>query len=171
MATMTPVTPATPVSQAAAPLNLLNRLMATKNDFGALVARVALGLVILPHGLQKTVGWFGGGGFDGTMGMFTTHMGIPAIFAFLAIMAESVGALALILGLLGRVSALGVGITMTTAALLVHLPNGFFMNWFGAQQGEGVEFFLLAMALALITLVKGSGALSLDRVLAKRLGR
>jgi putative oxidoreductase len=150
---------------------MLTRLLATKNDFSALIARVALGLVILPHGLQKTLGWYGGGGFEGTMGFFTGQLGIPAVFAVLAILAESVGALALILGLLGRVSALGVGITMGVAMLMVHVPNGFFMNWFGAQAGEGIEFFLLAMALALITLVKGSGALSLDRVLAERLSR
>lgn len=168
MATMTP---ATPVPAAASPLSMLTRLLATKNDFSALIARVALGLVILPHGLQKTLGWYGGGGFEGTMGFFTGQLGIPAVFAVLAILAESVGALALILGLLGRVSALGVGITMGVAMLMVHVPNGFFMNWFGAQAGEGIEFFLLAMALALITLVKGSGALSLDRVLAERLSR
>jgi putative oxidoreductase len=156
---------------AASPAALLTRVLATGNDYGALIARVALGLVILPHGLQKTLGWYGGGGFEGTMGFFTTQMGIPSAFALLAILAESVGALALILGLLGRVSALGVGITMAVAALLVHAPNGFFMNWFGAQAGEGMEFFLLAVALAAITLVKGSGALSLDRVLAKRLSR
>lgn len=168
MATMTPSAPIPAVST---PLGALTRLLATKNDFGALVARVALGLVILPHGLQKTLGWYGGGGFDGTMGFFTTQLGIPSVFALLAILAESLGALALIFGLLGRVSALGVGITMTVAMLMVHVPNGFFMNWFGAQQGEGIEFFLLAIALAVITLVKGSGALSLDRVLARRLNR
>ena len=168
MATMTPAPPA---SLASSPSALLSRVLATKDDYGALIARVALGLVILPHGLQKTLGWYGGGGFEGTMGFFTTQMGIPSVFALLAILAESVGALALILGLLGRVSALGVGITMGVAMLLVHVPHGFFMNWFGAQQGEGIEFFLLAMALALITVIKGSGALSLDGMLAKRMNR
>ena len=168
MATMTP---APPVTQTTSPTALLSRVLATKDDYGALIARVALGLVILPHGLQKTLGWYGGGGFEGTMGFFTAQMGIPPVFAVLAILAESLGALALIFGLLGRVSALGVGITMAVAMLLVHVPNGFFMNWFGAQQGEGIEFFLLAMALALITIVKGSGAFSLDGMLAKRMSR
>jgi len=166
VATMTPMSPAT---QASSPTALWSRVLATKDDYGALIARVALGLVILPHGLQKTLGWYGGGGFEGTMGFFTTQLGIPSVFALLAILAESLGALALILGLLGRVSALGVGITMGVAMLMVHVPHGFFMNWFGAQQGEGIEFFLLAMALALITVVKGSGALSLDRMLSKRM--
>lgn len=168
MATMSS---ATPVTSGASPLSLLSRVLATSNDPGALIARVALGLVILPHGLQKTFGWFGGAGFEGTMGFLSGHMGIPAVFAVLAILAESLGALALIFGLLGRVSALGVGITMAVAALMVHVPNGFFMNWFGSQKGEGLEYFVLAVSLALITLIKGSGALSLDRVLAKRLSR
>lgn len=168
---MATISPASSAPAAMSPTTLLSRVLATENDYGALVARLALGLVILPHGLQKTLGWYGGGGFEGTMGFFTMQMGIPAVFAVLAILAESLGALALIFGLLGRVSALGIGITMGVAMLLVHVPNGFFMNWFGAQQGEGIEFFLLAMGLALITLIKGSGALSLDRMLAKRQSR
>lgn len=150
---------------------LLNKLLATDNDYGALVARVALGLVILPHGAQKALGWFGGYGFDGTMGFFTQQLGIPAPFALLAIAAEFLGALGLIAGLLGRVSAFGVGITMLVAALMAHVPNGFFMNWFGAQKGEGIEYFVLAIGLALVVIVKGAGALSLDRLVAKRVGR
>lgn len=147
---------------------LVNKLLATDNDYGALVARVALGLVILPHGAQKALGWFGGYGFNGTMGFFTQQMGIPAPLALLAIAAEFLGALGLITGLFGRVSALGVGITMLVAALMAHLPNGFFMNWFGAQKGEGIEYFVLAIGLALVVMVKGAGALSLDRLIAKR---
>lgn len=147
---------------------LVNKLLATDNDYGALVARVALGLVILPHGAQKALGWFGGYGFNGTMGFFTQQMGIPAPLALLAIAVEFLGALGLITGLFGRVSALGVGITMLVAALMAHLPNGFFMNWFGAQKGEGIEYFVLAIGLALVVMVKGAGALSLDRLIAKR---
>lgn len=150
---------------------LLNKLLATTNDHGALVARVALGLVILPHGAQKALGWFGGYGFNGTMGFFTQQLGIPAPLALLAIAAEFLGALALITGLLGRVSAFGVGITMLVAASMAHVPHGFFMNWFGTQKGEGIEYFVLAIGLALVVMVKGAGALSLDRVIAKRAER
>ncbi len=150
---------------------LFQKLLATDNDHGALVARIALGLVILPHGAQKALGWFGGYGFEGTMGFFTQQMGIPAPLALLAIAAEFLGALGLITGLLGRVSAFGVGVTMLVAALMAHLPNGFFMNWFGAQKGEGIEYFVLAIGLALVVMVKGAGAYSLDRVMAKRTER
>lgn len=157
-------------TQASAPAaGLLAKVLATNNDYGALVARVALGLVILPHGAQKALGWFGGYGFQGTMNFFTQQMHIPAPFALLAIAAEFLGALGLITGVLGRISAFGVGFTMLVAALTVHLPNGFFMNWFGAQKGEGIEYFVLAIGLALTVMIKGAGALSIDRLVAKQL--
>ncbi len=150
---------------------LLTKALATDHDYGSLVARVALGAVIFPHGAQKALGWFGGYGFTGTMGFFTQQMGIPAPFALLAIAAEFLGALGLITGVLGRLSAFGVGFTMLVAALTVHLPNGFFMNWMGTQKGEGIEFFVLAIGLALTVMVKGSGAYSVDRAIAKQIER
>lgn len=142
---------------------MLTTLMRTSDDLAPLVARVVLGLVILPHGLQKTVGMFGGGGFEGTMG-FMTGAGIPAVFAFLAIVAESLGALGLILGLLGRVAAFGVAAVMATAALMMH-RGSFFMNWSGQQAVEGYEYHLLAIGLALIVMIKGSGKLSVDKAI------
>lgn len=150
---------------------MVQRVLATRPDYGVLAARLALGLVIFPHGAQKALGWFGGYGFSGTMGFFTQQMGIPAPFALLAIAAEFLGALGLITGLFGRVAAFGVMVTMAVAALMVHLPHGFFMNWFGAQAGEGIEFFILAIGLALVVIIKGSGALSLDGLLTKRTDR
>ena len=143
-------------------------LFATPDDPAALVARVALGIVILPHGLQKTLGWFGGAGFDGTMGFFTDSLGIPALLAGLAIAAESLGALALIAGFATRAAAFGVGATMAVAAALVHLEHGFFMNWYGSNTGEGFEFHILAVGLATLLLIKGGGKLSFDRILAAR---
>lgn len=144
------------------------RVLATSNDYAATVSRLALGAMILPHGLQKAFGLFGGYGFAGTMQFFTQTMHIPAPFAALAIAAEFLGGLGLITGLFGRVAAFGVGFTMLTAALTVHLSNGFFMNWFGNQKGEGVEFFILAIGLAVAVMIKGSGALSLDHYLARK---
>ena len=146
------------------------KLLETRPDVALTVARIALGAVMLPHGLQKTLGWFGGYGFSATMQSFTQQMGIPAPFAFLAIVAESLGALALIFGLLSRVSAFGVGITILVAMLMVQLPNGFFMNWFGNQKGEGMEFSLLMLGLAAITVLRGGGAFAIDTWLAKWLG-
>jgi len=112
------------------------------------------------------LGWFGGYGFRGTMGFFTQHMGIPAPFAFLAIAAEFFGGLGLIVGLLGRVGAFGIVTNMTVAVLMIHRHFGFFMNWSGKQKGEGVEYFILAITLGLAVMIKGSGALSLDRTMA-----
>ena len=141
---------------------MLRKLIETDgNDWAALVARLVLGLVILPHGLQKLLGLFGGYGFGATVGFFT-GMGVPAFIAVLVILGDSFGALFLILGLISRVSAAGISLIMLGAVFLVHLPNGFFMNWFGAQKGEGFEYHILALGLALIVLVRGGGKWSLD---------
>jgi putative oxidoreductase len=145
--------------------SLLRRLLATGDDPVALGVRLTLGLVMLPHGLQKTLGLFGGYGFEGTMGFFTGTMHIPWPLALAAILAESLGALALVLGLFGRVAAFGIAANMAVAALTSHLANGFFMNWFGNQAGEGFEYHLLALALAGAVMVRGSGRWSLDRLL------
>jgi putative oxidoreductase len=110
------------------------------------------------------LGWFGGYGFSATMGYFT-HSGIPALFAFLAIAAEFFGGIGLIVGLLSRVAALGITVVMAVAILTVHMPFGFFMNWAGTQKGEGIEYHLLAIALALAILIRGAGAASVDRAL------
>jgi putative oxidoreductase len=142
-------------------------IVATDPGWSALVLRLALGIMILPHGAQKLLGWFGGHGFKGTMGYFTQNLGIPYVFALLAVLAEFFGGLGLIVGLFGRVAALGVGAVMVVAALTAHRPNGFFMNWTGSQPGEGYEFHLLAAAMAVAIVFLGSGAFSLDAVLAQ----
>ena len=146
---------------------MFSKLLKTDADIATLVARVMLGLVILPHGLQKTLGLFGGFGFSGTMGFFTQQMHIPALFAFLAIAAEFLGSLGLIAGLLSRVAAFGILCNMLVAAVLVHLPNGFFMNWYGKGTGEGYEYHLLAAALALVVIIRGGGAASVDGVISR----
>jgi putative oxidoreductase len=145
---------------------LLRRVLATDGDWGATVARVALGAVMLPHGAQKLLGWFGGYGFQGTMGFLTTQAGLPYPIALLVILIESFGALALVLGLAGRVMAAGVVAVMVGAIATVHLANGFFMNWAGTQKGEGFEYHILALALALVVILRGSGAASVDRALS-----
>jgi putative oxidoreductase len=141
-------------------------VLATEGDGGATVARVALGAVMLPHGAQKLLGWFGGYGFQGTMGFLTTQVGLPYPIAVLVILIESIGSLALVLGLAGRVMAAGMAAVMVGAVVTTHLPNGFFMNWAGTQKGEGFEYHLLAIALALIVMLRGSGAASVDRALS-----
>ncbi len=147
---------------------MLNRLMATERDWSQTALRLALGLMIFPHGAQKALGWFGGYGLEGTLGFFGS-IGVPTLAALLVIAAEFLGGLALIAGLLSRVAAVGVAAVMTGAVFLGgHLANGFFMNWSGTQAGEGWEFHLLAVAIAVAVAVRGGGALSVDRALTSR---
>ncbi len=142
-----------------------DRVVATDGSVAQLVLRVTLAVVIFPHGLQKTIGWFGGLGFSATMDAFAAA-GFPGGLAFAAIAAESLGAFALLIGCLGRVAAPGIGCVMTVAAY-THLPHGFFMNRFGEQAGEGVQFHLLALATATAVVLRGSGAWSVDRLMAR----
>jgi putative oxidoreductase len=141
---------------------MLQRLLITRNDPILTVIRLILGAVFFAHGAQKMLGWFGGNGFSATMAFFTHNMGIPAVFAFLAIAAEFFGGLGLLAGLLGRVAAFGILCNMVVAIAVVR-SHGFFMNWTGTHQGEGFEYHLLAIALCVTIIVKGSGALSIDR--------
>ncbi|WP_373048757.1 DoxX family protein [Vulgatibacter sp.] len=131
-----------------------------------LVQRLVLALVILPHGAQKLLGWFGGYGFTGTMDFFTGTVGLPTPVAALVILFESVGAVLLAAGLFSRLAAAGIAAVMAGAALTTHLPYGFFMNWFGNQKGEGFEFHLLALALAIPLAIWGGGRASADARLA-----
>ncbi len=126
------------------------------------------GVIFFAHGAQKALGWFGGYGFSGTMGFFTGMLHIPAPFAFLAICAEFLGGIGLILGLLGRVAAFGITVNMLVAILMVHGQFGFFMNWSGQQKGEGFEYHLLAIVVAVVLMVRGSGGFSIDRALSSK---
>ena len=149
---------------------MLANLLQTDASWVLTILRVVLGIVIFAHGAQKMLGWFGGYGFSGTMGFFTKSMKIPAPFAFLAICAEFFGGLGLILGLLTRIAAFGVGVNMLVAIAAVHWKHGLFANWTGAQKGEGFEFHLLALAIVVAIIVQGAGALSLDPVICRLLG-
>jgi putative oxidoreductase len=145
---------------------MLKRMTNTSNDVTLTILRLVLGIVFFAHGAQKMLGWFGGFGFHGTMGFFE-HLGFPAPVALLIICTEFFGGLGLIVGLLTRIAALGIGVEMIGAIFIVHLPNGFFMNWYGTQKGEGFEYHLLAIAVAAALLLRGSGAFSVDRALSK----
>ncbi len=146
---------------------MLQKIVHTSDDFTVAILRLLLGAVFFAHGAQKMLGWFGGYGFSGTMGFFT-QMGIPAPFAFLAICAEFFGGLGLIVGFLARIAAFGILCNMVVAVVTVHLRNGLFMNWAGNQKGEGYEYHILAIALALLILIKGAGAFSVDRSLTQK---
>ena len=145
---------------------MFRKLINTTGDPAVTVLRLVLGVAFFAHGAQKALGWFGGYGFSGTMGFFTQGMHIPAAFAFLAICAEFLGSIGLLLGLLGRVAAFGICCNMLVAVITVHWHFGLFANWFGNQKGEGIEYHLLAIAIALAIMIKGSGAFSIDRALS-----
>jgi putative oxidoreductase len=147
---------------------MFGKLLSTQDDVAPLVMRVMLGIVFFPHGAQKVLGWFGGYGLDGTLNFFTQTLGIPLVFALLVIAAEFLGALGLIVGFMTRVAAFGVASVMAGAVFMVHLPHGFFMNWAGTQAGEGFEYHLLAIALAVALMIVGGGKASVDLCLSRK---
>jgi putative oxidoreductase len=148
--------------------SMFRKLLATSNDWTLTVLRLVMGVTFFMHGAQKMLGWFGGYGFSGTMGFFTNMMHIPAPFAVLAILAEFLGGIGLIVGALTRIAAFGIATNMAVAVLMVHAKVGFFMNWTGQQKGEGFEYHLLALAIAIALMVRGGGAFSVDRALSSQ---
>ena len=140
-------------------------LFQTNNNFSYWVPRVMLGCVMFPHGAQKLLGWFGGFGFTNSMTYFTQTAGLPWVVAFLIIMGESFGSLGLILGFFTRLSAFGLICIMLGAIITVHIPNGFFMNWFGKQAGEGFEYHLLVIGISIPLLISGGGKYSVDSLI------
>jgi putative oxidoreductase len=148
---------------------MLASLLVTNGDWVLTVARVVLGAALFAHGAQKLLGWFGGHGLNATIRTFRDQLGIPTPLGYLAIAAEFFGGLGLIVGFLARIAALGIVITMLVAMVKVHLRYGFFLNWFGNKPGHGVEYHLLAIALALVIIAHGAGAFSLDRALYRQL--
>ena len=148
---------------------MFRKFLRTDNDVAALVMRLTLALVFFPHGAQKVLGWFGGGGATATIQGFS-KMGLPPAITVLVLAAEFGGSLLLLVGFLTRLAALGIGCVMAAATLMVHSKVGFFMNWAGMQKGEGFEYHLLALGLCIAVLIKGAGALSVDRALSREDG-
>ncbi len=144
----------------------MKAIFQTEDSWSSLVLRLVLGVVFFAHGSQKMLGWFGGYGFAGTMEFFTQQMLIPMPLALLVFIAEFFGSLGLIIGFLSRVAAFGIACDMIGAVLMVHLPNGFFMNWSGKNAGEGYEYFLLVIAICVALILCGSGKWSVDRAIA-----
>lgn len=144
---------------------MFQKLIRTDHDATATLLRLTLAVVFFPHGAQKVLGWFGGNGYGATMDYFTSG-GMPWIVAFLVVMGEFLGPIGLAVGFLSRFAAFGIGVIMVGAIAMVHGAHGFFMNWYGTQQGEGFEYHLLALGLCAAVMIKGSGAFSIDRQLS-----
>ncbi|MEI6350727.1 MAG: DoxX family protein [Verrucomicrobiota bacterium] len=146
-------------------------LFSTSNSIGPAILRLGLAAALFPHGAQKMLGWFGGHGFGGTMGFFTGTLHIPAFFAFLAMLTEFGAPIALFFGVFTRLAGLAIAVHITVAAILGgHIYNGFFMNWYGNQKGEGFEYHILMATIGLALVVLGAGCCALDRLIARALG-
>jgi putative oxidoreductase len=144
---------------------MFRKLFQTYDDSALAFLRLVLGLVFFAHGAQKVLGWFGGPGYAGAMNMFTNGLGFPPVLGAIAIWTEFAGGLLLIIGFIARIDALAIGIEMVVAIVKVHAANGFFMNWAGTQHGEGFEYHLLVIAMAVLLVARGAGAFSVDHAL------
>jgi putative oxidoreductase len=148
---------------------MLMWVIGTYGDWVVTIVRIVLGVVFFAHGAQMAFGWFGGAGLQSTVRVFRENLRIPAPLAMLAVAAEFLGGLGLIVGLLSRIAALGIAVVMIVALVAVHRKFGFFMNWYGEKQGHGIEYHILVLALALTVIIKGAGAVSLDQVLYRHI--
>jgi putative oxidoreductase len=146
------------------------RILATDPNWVLTFARIILGAIFFAHGSQKVFGWFGGPGLSQTLRSLKDFMGLPVILALAAVGTELIGGAALILGCFARVGAFGIAVNMLAAIFMVHGKYGLFMNWFGDRKGHGIEYHLLAIALATVIIVMGAGAFSLDGLLSHRIG-
>jgi putative oxidoreductase len=138
----------------------------TSSNLSPAILRVVLGLVIAAHGAQKLLGWFDGYGFTGTMTFFTSTMKFPWLLGLLIILLESFGAIALVAGFGTRILGLAFAI-LAAGIATIHFQNGFFMNWFGNHAGEGYEYFVLWIAMAITLMFTGGGRYSVDEAIAR----
>lgn len=146
---------------------MIQRLAVTEPQLSPLILRIIFAIVLWPHGAQKLLGWFGGYGFTPTMHHLTTEAGLPSLIAFLVIFLEFFGSLFILLGLFTRPVAIAQIILFIGMIVTAHVQFGFFMNWFGAQKGEGFEYHLLAMGLLVSLIITGAGKASLDGGIGK----
>jgi putative oxidoreductase len=150
---------------------MIESVTGTHAGWAVMIARIVLGIIFFAHGAQKMLGWYGGPGLGRSMRTFSEHLHLPSTLAFLVIAGEFFGGMGLIVGLFSRIAALVIAVTMVGAIATVHFRFGLFLNWFGNQEGHGIEYHLLAIALALVVVVNGAGAFSLDRLVHDHVSR
>ena len=170
---MNPSSPSVSIPAPAEPIRAtlgFQALLSTSSAIGPIFLRLTVAAVMFPHGAQKLLGWFGGYGFEGTMQFFTVQMGIPYLLALGAILVEFFTPLLLVFGLATRASAIAMAIVMAVAMVMVQWQYGFFMNWYGQQEGEGIQFTVLLLGALTALIVSGGGALSLDRSIMRASG-
>lgn len=144
---------------------MINEMIATGNSLVALVLRITIGIVVLPHALQKMFSWFDGPGIKGELKFMTEIVGLPAFVAMTAIIVECAGIILMITGTATRFVAIIFIIQFIGIILTVHRKNGFFMNWFGKLPAgqEGFEFHLLVLGILTVLLIEGGGRFSIDK--------
>jgi len=142
---------------------MIKDLLHTDDSTVPLVLRLTLGSVIFAHGAQKVLGWYGGPGAEKTLQLFSTALSFSPPLTLLVMATEFLGSIALLLGFFTRLSALAIAVNLGTCAYMNHLKNGFFMNWFGQQKGEGYEFHVLVIGIAFALMITGGGIFSFDR--------
>ena len=127
-------------------------------DVMLLVLRVFLGVTIFAHGFQK---FFRGGRIPGTAGWFESIGMKPGrLNAYAAAMTETGAGILLTLGLMAPLAAAGLIALMVVAIVTVHRTNGFF----NFNKGQGVEYNLALIVMALLVGTLGAGRFSLDRL-------
>ncbi len=146
-------------------MNLTELIFGTTDVWFAFVTRMTIGIVLFAHGAQKMLGWFGGGGFTGAMNYFTKQQHLPKFVALMVICVEFFGSLGMILGFATRIWAISIFCLFLGIIFTTPLKQNFFMNWNGSQKGEGYEYHLLMLGLALATLISGGGSWSMDLLL------
>jgi putative oxidoreductase len=146
---------------------MIEKLLHTDPDYAWTFLRIVAGLIVFPYGMQKLFGWFGGAGIDGTLKDLDAR-GIPRSIGWLIIIGQSFGSAALLFGFLSRVAAGGL-VVIFIGAVVVHLRDGWMMNWYGRKSGEGIEYFVMLLSLLMLIILKGAGALSVDLWLARRI--
>jgi len=133
-----------------------------------MMLRIPLGAIFMAHGAQKLLGLFGGHGLTGTLKSFEDKLGIPPIFTLLAIIAEFGGGFGIMTGFLTRLSAAGISGVMLVAIYKVHWANGFFLNLnCVAGRGQGIEYNVALLGMALYLVIAGGGKWCLDRLIFK----
>lgn len=128
-------------------------------DFGPLLARVIVGVIMVAHGWQKLT-MMGIGGFAGYLESLSVPL--PGLAAVVVSLVELIGGILLILGLLSRVAALLLTINLAVATVLVKVQIGLIAP---EGQGAGAELDLALIAAFLVVLLSGPGKLALDRML------
>lgn len=125
-------------------LNAVNRML-THEDFGKFLLRLAVGGLMLFHGLHKLFA-----GIDGISGMLIAK-GLPGFIAYGVLVGEVIAPCLIILGILTRPAALVLAFTMIVAWLMVGMNETWALDKTGAWAIESlVYFFIGALAVAFL---------------------